>query len=131
MVVVALTVEYSSPMRRGPYKKGGKLQPQPWRRTFLREWRELRDLTQEQLAEAAGVSVGLVSSLEAAKAGYSAESLHKLAAALNTEPGAIVSVNPQGNEPLWSIVSRATLEQRAQIARHADVIVGRPAQKKR
>lgn len=123
-MLLTTAAENSAMAKRGPYKKGGsRPAPPAWKRTFLAEWRDLRGYTQEELAERAGVSVGLISSMEAATSGYSAESLHKLAAALNVEPGMILSVNPKGAEPLWSIVSRATEDQRDQIAKHASVIV--------
>lgn len=117
-------------MKRGPYKKTvGKAAPPAWRRTYLLEWRTLRGLTQEELADAAGLSIGMVSSLEAANSGYSAETLHKLARALKVEPGMILSVNPAGDAPLWSIMAKATDEQKEQIARHADVIIAKKRRK--
>lgn len=123
--MLTTAIETSVMPKRGPYKKSTGRAPAPqWRRIFLAQWRNLRGMTQEQLAEAAGVSVGLVSSLEAGNAGYSAESLHKLATALKIEPGMILSVNPESDEALWSLFLRASTSEREQIAKHAAVILG-------
>lgn len=109
--------------KRGPYKKAGnRPAPLPWRKTFLAQWREFRGLTQEELAAKAGLSVGLVSSIEAATSGYSAESLYKLAKALEIEQGMILSVNPAGDQSLWATVLRANAKEKEQIAKHASVI---------
>lgn len=88
-------------------------------------------MTQEELADASGVSAGMISSLEAARAGYSAESLHRLASALNVEPGMIISVNPENDPHLWSLMSDATPKERDQIAKLAGAIVTRKAGGKR
>lgn len=116
-------LEYPVMPKRGPYKKAQPKKPLPWRQTFLAQWRNLRGMTQEELADQSGVSVGLISSIEAAASGYSAESLHKLAGALKIAPGMILSVNPEGAEPLWALIARADPAEREQIARHAGVIV--------
>ncbi len=88
-------------------------------------------MTQEELSEKSGVSVGMISSIEAATSGYSAASLHALADALSVEAGMILSVNPEGDEPLWAILSRSDTAQREQIARHAGIIVGEKSDKRR
>ncbi len=119
-------------LKRGPYKKAGNRPAPPrWRRTFLAQWRNLRGMTQEELSEKSGVSVGMISSIEAAASGYSAASLHALADALSVEAGMILSVNPEGDEPLWAILSRSDTAQREQIARHAGIIVGEKSDKRR
>jgi len=52
------------------------------RRIFLKQWREFRGLTQEQLADRVGWSVGNVSQLERGLQGYSQEGLEAFAEAL-------------------------------------------------
>lgn len=124
--------EYSGMSKRGPYKKAGpRPPPKAWRRTFLAQWREFRQLTQEELADASGVSVGMISSIEGATSGYSAESLHKLAGALGIEAGMILSVNPERDPSLWALVSQASDKERDQIAKHASVIVTKKSAGKR
>lgn len=59
----------------------------------LREWREKRALTQDQLAEKAGVSRATIIRLER---GYSAvpPTLRKLADALNVDPAELLEDQP-------------------------------------
>lgn len=57
------------------------------RRFFLAAWRKHRGLSQEDLAERAGVTQGLISQLETGKTDYTGETLEKLAKALDCEPG--------------------------------------------
>lgn len=85
---------------------------QPRRRIFLREWRKYRLLTQEQLAERVGWSVGNVSQLETGQQGYSDEGLALLADALNCTPGQILDVDPTDDRAIWSLWERAKPGQR-------------------
>lgn len=123
MAPLAIPVENSGMSKRGPYKKAAPKPPILWNRTFLAQWRRFRGMTQEQLADAADVSIGTVSGMEAATVGYSPETLHKLAEALEIEVAMLLGVNPYEDEPLWAIIARANDKERQQIARHADVIV--------
>jgi transcriptional regulator with XRE-family HTH domain len=82
------------------------------RRIFLKEWRQYRDLTQEQLAERVGWSVGNISQLERGQQGYSDEGLAMLAEALNCTPGQILDVDPTNDDAIWSLWERAEPGQR-------------------
>lgn len=129
MALIDFPVENSAMSKRGPYKKSTpKVPPPRWRRTFLAEWREFRGFTQEELADRAGLSVGLISAIESQKSAYSAESLDNLARALGIERGMLLDVSPKGAETLWNTILRANADQREQIARHAEVIA--PAKRK-
>jgi transcriptional regulator with XRE-family HTH domain len=87
-------------------------QPPARRRIFLKQWREFRNLTQEQLAERVGWSVGNVSQLERALQGYSDEGLALLADALQCTPGQILDVDPTNDNSIWSLFERAKPSQR-------------------
>jgi len=103
-----------------------KVLPRPkprWRRLFLKEWRQYRGLTQEQLAERTGMSVGNISQLERGLQGYSAEGLESLADALRCEPGHLLIVDPTKDDAIWSIWEKAGEGERRQIVEHAKVIV--------
>jgi transcriptional regulator with XRE-family HTH domain len=65
-----------------------------WQHIYLREWREHRGLSTEGLAEKAGVSPGLVSQIENRKSSGSADSLEKLAKALEIDVGELFDVKP-------------------------------------
>jgi transcriptional regulator with XRE-family HTH domain len=93
------------------------------RRIFLRQWREYRGLTQEQLAELVGWSVGNVSQLERGLQGYSQEGLEALAEALQCDPGDILTVDPFKNAAIWSVWERANPSEREMIVQLATTVV--------
>lgn len=72
----------------------GMSNPRDEPKHFLAEWREFREMTQEQLAEAVGTDKSVISLLEDRKRGLSNKWLHKLARALKTTPGAILDYDP-------------------------------------
>jgi transcriptional regulator with XRE-family HTH domain len=81
----------------------------------LRAWRELRELTQEQLGEAIGTTGSVISLLEAGKRQLTPKWLNKLAIALRTSPTAILEVPPK-NLPVelmdvWAAIPEATRPQ--------------------
>lgn len=93
------------------------------RRIFLKQWREFRNLTQEQLAERVGWSVGNVSQLERGLQGYSQEGLEALAEALQCDPGQILTVDPTRDDAIWSIWERAKPGERQMIIELAKTVV--------
>lgn len=98
------------------------------RRTFFREWREFRSLTQEQLAERLDVSVGLISQLENRKVNYTQATLEALAQALNCEPADLLIRDPSDPEGIWSIWDHAKKGERQQIVELAKVVTSRQTQ---
>lgn len=60
----------------------------------LRAWREIRGLTQEQLADKIGTAANVISLLESGDRGLSLKWLLKLAPALGTTPGFLLDHNP-------------------------------------
>lgn len=95
----------------------------PKLRNFVKEWRLHRGLTQEQLAERAGMSVGNVSQFERGLQGFSQEGLQALAEALGTEPGYLLMVNPKADEAIWSIWEKAKPAERQMIVDLAKTVV--------
>lgn len=71
-------------------KKTGKDAP----RHYLKEWRELREFTQQSLADAVGTSKSVISELESNKKGLSHKWLARLAPPLQTTPGALLDYHP-------------------------------------
>lgn len=65
-----------------------------WRRIYLEAWRDKRGWSQEDLAEASGVSTGQISLIESRKSAGSPETLEKLAKALQIEVGELFDVQP-------------------------------------
>lgn len=62
---------------------------------FLREWREYRLMTQEQLADRLGTTKGVISLLESGERGLSDKWLRRLGAALDVRPGWILDYTPE------------------------------------
>ena len=60
----------------------------------LKAWREFRELTQEQLAEAVGTNANMIHYLETGERGLSAKWLRRLAPALKTTPGLLLDHDP-------------------------------------
>lgn len=64
------------------------------RRTYLREWREFRNLTQEQAAERLGIDRSHLSKVERRQVPYSQGLIEAAAEAYACEPTDILGVNP-------------------------------------
>lgn len=73
------------------------------RRWFLKQWREYRNLTQEQLAERIGATQGLISQLENYRVDYTGDLLQRLADALRCDPADLLMRDPTDPEAPWSI----------------------------
>lgn len=63
-------------------------------KNHLRAWREFRELTQEDLAEAVGTTGSVISMIESGSRGLSDKWLRKLAPALGTTPGYLLDHDP-------------------------------------
>lgn len=111
-------------MNKTPRRVVPRFKP-PRRRIFLKEWRKYRGMTQEALAEAAGMSVSNVSQLEQGRQGYSDEGLEALAEALNCSPGQILMVDPTRDGAIWSIWETANDTDRGKIVDIARTIIGK------
>lgn len=70
-------------------------------RTFLREWREYRQLTQEQAAERLNVSRTLLSKIENAKSPYVQGFMEAAAEAYRADVADLIMRDPRS--PVWSI----------------------------
>ena len=93
------------------------------RRIFLKEWREYRGLTQVELGEKVGMSESNISQLERGLQGYS-ERLEDLAAALDTEPGFLLSINPLDENSILSLWARALPAERDNVMQTLRMMIG-------
>lgn len=109
-------------MTKSPKTVVPRFKPQR-RRTFIREWRKFRGMTQEQLADRLGWSVSNVSQLEQARQGYSQEGLEALAEALDCDVGQLLMVDPTKDDAMWSIWEKAQSGERKMIINVAKSIV--------
>lgn len=116
--------------KRGPYLRKPKPEPKTAAGSnFVREWRENAAMTQEQLADAAGLSVASISAYERG-ADPSLDALAKLSNALEVPKGMILDVNPLEDQPLWSGYLRASETQKREIGRIVGALVGPPKRRK-
>lgn len=97
------------------------------RRTFLKEWREHRHLTQEQAAERLNMDRSNLSRVERGEVPYSQALLEAAADAYNCEPWDLLNVNPLKEGAvvdLMAVMKQATPEQRAEIIGYARGRIG-------
>lgn len=92
------------------------------RRTFLREWREHRGLTQEQAGERLNMDRSNLSRLERGEIPYSQGVLEAASVAYDCDPWDLLNVNPLMDGEVIDftrIIRNATPEQRAEIIGYA------------
>ncbi len=83
--------------------------PQPaYGRTFIREWREHREMTLEALAEAVGEKIGgmthaSLSRIERGLQPYSQPILEAIAEALDTKPAILLTRDPNDRDGVWAV----------------------------
>jgi transcriptional regulator with XRE-family HTH domain len=89
-----------------------RIGPKRPRRQFLKQWRESRGLTQQQLAERLETGKDQISRWESGKRGMTAEVIEALSDALQIEPGDIFRdpAMPSADQ----LLRNATPEQRQQ-----------------
>jgi transcriptional regulator with XRE-family HTH domain len=88
--------------------------------TFVRQWRKYRKLTQEILAERAGMTASSISQLEKGLQGFSHDSLAALARALDCTPADLLAFDPKREDSFWPLFQAAEKlegEQRQQLRR--------------
>lgn len=73
------------------------------RRTYLKEWRNYRHLTQKALAARLEVSEGFVSRLERGERAYTQDLLEAAADALSTDVASLLMRDPSSPDFVWSI----------------------------
>lgn len=97
--------------------------PRRYRRTFIREWRQHRKLTLEQLAERLDMTAAHLSMLERGQRGYTQETLERVAHALSTDAASLLMRNPEDQDAIWSVWDQAKPGEREQITAVAKALV--------
>jgi transcriptional regulator with XRE-family HTH domain len=91
---------------------------------YLRQWREFRRMTQEQLAELVGTNANMISYLESGERGLSAKWLRRLAPVLETTPGMLLDHDPAAlDSDLIDIWAHADARERQQISSIAKAVL--------
>ena len=96
--------------RRINFKK-----PKQRRRTFIRQWREYREYSQEKLGGMLETSGSMISRIENGETPYTQDVLEALAEALRTDPASLLMRDPTAPEALWSIWDHAKEGERQMI----------------
>jgi DNA-binding Xre family transcriptional regulator len=79
--------------------------PQPLQRTFIQEWRKVRNLSQGKLGEAVGLSTASISQIENAETGYSQRHLEEIARVLDVHPIDLLVCDPNKYpNGIWHVV---------------------------
>lgn len=95
---------------------------------LLKKWRKYRDnITQERLADRAGISQGMISQLENGDSDFTGGLLDVLADALSCEPADLIMRDPTDPEGIWSIWDRIKPEQRKMAIDMLKVLAGEKA----
>jgi transcriptional regulator with XRE-family HTH domain len=99
----------------------------PRRRTFIREWRKHRKLTQEELAEEVHLSQEQVSRIEKGEQPYTQETLEAFAAALKCSPADLIMRGPDETQPIWAILEKLSPADREAAAKMLQILADRAA----
>ena len=97
--------------------------PKHRRRHFIREWRQHRGLTQEQLAALLDTTRANISRVENLKQGYTQDFLEACAIALSTDVASLLMRDPTDPEGMWSVWDQAKPGERRQIIAIAKTLV--------
>lgn len=92
-------------------------------RTYIKQWREFRKLTQEQLAEKTNMSPGNISLIERGLQNYTQETLESIAYALKCKTADLLTRNPADPSDIWPVWDRATADERRMIVDIARTVV--------
>lgn len=94
-----------------------------YRRTFIRQWRKLRGLTLEQLADRIGSTHASLSRIEGGKQPYSQPLLEAIAEALQTDVASLLMRDPSEPDAIWSVWDQAKPAERRQIVEIAKTLL--------
>jgi transcriptional regulator with XRE-family HTH domain len=75
--------------------------------TYVRHWRKLRKLTQDELGAIVGASGSSISQLETGKQGFTDKTLADLARALEVSPYALLLHDPRRSDAFWPLFEAA------------------------
>jgi transcriptional regulator with XRE-family HTH domain len=84
-------------------------------KTFFKEWRVFRGLTQQRLADRLYTTKTRVSMKERGVEGWDDAYLAALADALNTDPASLIMRNPLETDSPWSLIDGLKPESRAKV----------------
>lgn len=89
---------------------------------YFREWRDHRDLTQEEAAARIGMDRSNIARIESGETPYTEKHLDAMARAYGCTPIDLLARHPDELEGPWAIWSQLRAEQRAMLAAVARVM---------
>ena len=95
------------------------------RKTFLLEWREYRDMTQEFVAGKLDMSASQLSRIESGNSPYTQDFLEAVAVIYGTDPISLLTVDPNDEDAIWPIWESASALDRRKIVSHAKLVIGK------
>lgn len=93
------------------------------KRTFIKEWRQFRRLTQQQLGDAIDKDASQISNIESGRSNYTQETLEAIADALDCEPADLLVRHPQDPDGIWAVWDQAKAQERRTIVELARTIL--------
>ena len=106
----------------GRRRDGGTIAGMEHRAHFIREWRQHRHMTQDQLAERIGMNRAYLSKIESGKRRYDQPFLEAAAVALQCQPADLIMRNPTDPEGIWSLWETLRPTERRQVIEVAKAI---------
>jgi transcriptional regulator with XRE-family HTH domain len=105
----------------------GKIQSNPKLRrpVFLRQWRDHKNMTLEQVAAELGITAGALSQHERGATNYTRPLLEALAELYGCSPADLLMRDPSDTDAPWSLWDQAKQGQREQIISMMKIIVGK------
>lgn len=94
-----------------------------YQRTYMRQWREHRDKTLEEIADKIGITHATLSRIERGIHPYSQAVLEKVAKELSTDVPSLLTRDPADPENIWGIWDQAKPGERQMIVDIAKTIV--------
>ena len=108
---------YMAQNRVRPRPKGPRFRP-----TFMRQWREYREMTLERAGEAVGMSHAQLGRIERGLQPYNQALLEALAELYRTDAASLIMRDPS-NDTIWSLWDQAKEGQRQEIEKYAEFVV--------
>jgi transcriptional regulator with XRE-family HTH domain len=91
--------------------------------TYIRQWRQHRGYSLDQLAERVPMDKGNLSKIERGILPYNQDLLERLADALMTDPASLLMRDPTNAAAIWSIWDQASEGERVQIESIANALI--------
>lgn len=87
---------------------------------FLRQWREHREKTLEEVGEAVGISHAQLGRIERRLQKYNQELLEKLAELYGTDPASLIMRDPTKEDAIWSLWDQAKEAERTDTRKYLE-----------